>query len=393
MKRSFLLVAVTVAVVAMSSSSLAADPATQFGTDGFDFAWGAAADETGTYVVGATAGSLPGATSGGGNDSFLAHVAPSGDVDWIRQFGGAGTDTANGATAADGAVYVVGDDDRRSGLGRGFVRRYTPDGSLTWSRHIVADDDTSALGVAADGTGVYVVGETFGKLGRRSHGRKDVYVRRYDVDGTVGWTRQLGTRVHDDASHAVALVGDSLYLSVTSGDLGSVHRIGTDGHHRWKTDIGQVVFLYGAAADGSGVFVAGAAYGSGPGTDFDALVVAVGPRGHVRWRSRFGERARDSWDTAGPVVIDGDRVFVAGDTSGDLTIAGTQQTDDYDGFARAFDARTGKGLRTWQFGTPKMEFGNGAAIWNGDVTVVGATRGAFVGETAMGDWDVYAYRL
>jgi hypothetical protein len=393
LKRSFLLPTAAAAIVAMSSPTLAADPATQFGTDGFDFAWGAAADATGTYVVGATAGSLPGATSGGGNDAFLAHVASGGDVDWIRQFGGAGTDTANGVAATEGAVYVVGDDDLASSLGRGLVRRYTPDGALTWSRHIVADDDTSALGVAADSTGVYVVGETFGTLGRRSRGRMDVFLRRYDVDGNVVWTRQLGTRVHDNAGHAVALVGHSLYFTVTSGDLASVHRIDTDGRHRWKINLGQVVFLYGAAADGSGAFVAGAAYGLGPGNDFDALVVAVGSHGHVRWRSRFGERARDSWDTAGPVLVDGDRVLVAGDTSGDLTLGGTQQTDDYDGFVRAFDPRTGEGLRTWQFGPPKMEFGNGAAIWDGDVTVVGGTRGAFTGETAMGDWDVYAYRL
>jgi hypothetical protein len=393
LKRSLLLSSAAAAIVAMSSPSLAADSATQFGTDGFDFAWAAAADATGTYVVGGTAGTFPGATSGGGNDAFLAHMVSGGDVDWIHQFGGEGTDTANGVTAAEGAVYVVGDDDLASGLARGFVRRYTPDGALTWSRRIVADDDTYALGVAADATGVYVVGETFGTVGLRSRGRMDVFLRRYDVDGSVVWTRQLGTRVHDNAGHAVALAGDALYFTVTSGAVASLHRVDTDGDHRWRTKLGQVVFLYGAAADGSGVFVAGADYGLGPGTDFDALVVAVGSHGHVRWRSRFGERARDSWDTAGPVVINGDRVFVAGDTSGDLTSGGTQQTDDYDAFVRAFDPRTGEGLRTWQFGTPKMEFGNGAAIWDGNLTVVGATRGAFPGEIAMGDWDVYAYRL
>jgi hypothetical protein len=380
-------------LVAMSTPTLAADPATQLGTDKFDFAWGAAADSTGTYVVGTTLGALPGATSGGGNDAFIAHVTTGGNVDWIRQFGGDGTDVAYGAATDDGDVYVVGQDDPASGIARGFVRRYTADGTVRWTRRIGTDAETYAQGIAADASGLYVVGETFETLGQKSHGRKDVFLRHYDLQGRVMWTRQIGTRAHDNAGHAVGIAGNAVYVTVTSDGAASLQRFDTDGDHRWGVKLGDVVFMYGAAADRSGAFVAGAVQVTGSGIDFDAVVSAIGRRGHVRWRSTFGEHARDSWDTAGPVIVDGDRILVAGDTSGDLTQVGEQQRAEYDGFLRAFNPRTGRGVRTWQFGTPKMEYGNGAAIWEHHVTVVGATRGAFPGETAMGDWDAYAYRV
>ena len=82
---------------------------------------GLAADATGVYIVGATAGpALPGqCRSGSGGDSFVAKYDLNGTEVWTREFGTSGGASASGVAVDSGVVYVVGYEG--SGLGAAWA--------------------------------------------------------------------------------------------------------------------------------------------------------------------------------------------------------------------------------------------------------------------------------
>jgi hypothetical protein len=82
----------------------------QFGTSGEDGAAAVFADSSvGVYVVGSTDDTLPGQTSEGGFDVFVRNYNSEGDEKWTQQIGSSENDFANGASAdSSGGVYVVG---------------------------------------------------------------------------------------------------------------------------------------------------------------------------------------------------------------------------------------------------------------------------------------------
>src|SRR5919197_6081533 len=62
-----------------------------------------------------------------------------------------------------------------------------------------------AIGVATDSSAVYMVGHVNGALpGQTYLGRDDAFIRKYDSDGNVVWTRQFGTSGADVASRVWA---------------------------------------------------------------------------------------------------------------------------------------------------------------------------------------------
>ncbi|HZQ80218.1 MAG TPA: SBBP repeat-containing protein [Acidimicrobiia bacterium] len=80
----------------------------QFGTTGGDDAEAIAFDAAGhAFVAGRVGAALPGATSAGGSDAFLAAVGPTGAILWARQFGGPADDYALGLAIAPGGVFYL----------------------------------------------------------------------------------------------------------------------------------------------------------------------------------------------------------------------------------------------------------------------------------------------
>src|SRR5262249_3091518 len=80
----------------------------QLASPGYDQAYGVAASASGVYVAGYTNNTLPGQTSAGGDDAYVAKYDTAGNLLWVRQFGSAGSDQANAVAADATGVYVVG---------------------------------------------------------------------------------------------------------------------------------------------------------------------------------------------------------------------------------------------------------------------------------------------
>jgi hypothetical protein len=370
----------------------------QFGTTATDEVYGVAVDATGVYLVGDTVGTLPGQTSAGGSDAFVRKYDADGTELWTRQFGTTSYDYAFGVAVDAGGVYVVG------GADDAFVRKYDADGTEQWTRQFGTVKFDYALGVAVDATGVYVAGYTYGALpGQVNAGGADAFVRKYDVNGNVVWTHQFGTSSNEPAS-AVAVNATGVYMAgYTDGVLpGQVSTGGTDAFVR-KYDVdGNVVWTRqfgtassdsasGVAVDATGVNVVGSTSGTLPGQTSaggtDAFARKYDVNGDVLWTRQFGTASSDS---ASGVAVNGSGVDVAGYTEGALPPQ--VSAGGIDAFVRKYDA-SGTELWTLQFGSANSDAALGVTVDATGVYVGGVTDGTLPGQASGGGVDAFVISL
>lgn len=173
---------------------LAADGArtwtTQIGGASTDVAYGISQAAGGaTIVTGTTTGSVGGAPAAGGDDVWVSRVSAVGRVEWIRQIGSAGVDSAStSAVGRNGLVYTavtaggaLPSTTALGGTDAAIVVRY-PDGSL---RHVsqfggAGNEGASGVAVLPDGR-IAVTGTTeAGMFGSPAVGATDGWIAVFD---------------------------------------------------------------------------------------------------------------------------------------------------------------------------------------------------------------------
>jgi len=133
---------------------------------------------------------------------YVRKYDANGQFVWSYFFDGDSDYAAAGGVAVDreGDVVVVGTVEMYDGSWRDdiFVIRLSPSGTPIWTRVFGTSGNEHAGGVAVDGNGhVIVAGSTTGNLARPPVGLRDVFVRKYDANGTEVWTRQFGFNESD----------------------------------------------------------------------------------------------------------------------------------------------------------------------------------------------------
>lgn len=351
----------------------------QFGTDDNDSVEAVAVDGAGSvYLAGSTIGEFEGyATEYFGSDAFVRAYDANGAEQWTAQFGTQFATIAQ-AVAADGSgnVYVGGHTEGSlpgfenaggaplgpvSNWNDAFLRKYGPDGSELWTRQFGHERHDEILGVAVDGSGdVYVTGYTDSSFeGYANPGGRDAFVRKYDAEGNVVWTRQFGSE---------------------SAAGGQPNDKGLD----VAVDAGGSIYVAGST---TGVFE-----GEKSGGGNDGFVRKMDSQGEHVWTRQFGG---EDDDTADAIAVDGDgTVFVAGNTESSIPGAGGAGVDD--GFAKSFDANGGGGW-TKTVGTRRIDGARDVVISSGGVYVIGGTEGE-IGPGGAGkgdnvDSDVFVLRL
>jgi hypothetical protein len=208
----------------------------EFGTAAVDRATAIAVDATGVYVAGATEGVLPGQTAAGDSDGFVRKYSIDGAEIWTRQFGTAESDEILAMAADASGIYVAGttsaalDGQRAAGSVDGFVRKYDVNGQLLWTRQFGTVDYDDVLGIAISSQAVFVAGNTKGALpGQVNAGDSDVFVRKLDANGAPGWVLQFGGKGRDELLGIAADASGVYGVGVTDGTLpGQVNKGSVD---------------------------------------------------------------------------------------------------------------------------------------------------------------------
>ena len=406
-----LLISFIVSVIPAQAQAI--EWARQFGTNRQDDGLAVAKGPSGVFVTGSTAGVFPGETSLGTSDvdTFLARYDEQGNRIWAHQFGSTtfAKDVGTGVATDQTGTYVVGwtlgalQGQTSAGEEDAFIRKYDFNGNVVWTRQFGTNTTDQAFAVATDGTGVYVVGGTQGDIvaGSQVPLNEEAFIRRYDANGTVVWTRQFGT-IDVERAYGVATDGTGIYVAgLTHGEL--VARVGSsDGFLRKYDSGGNVLWtrqygtdttddVFAVAAGALGVYVAGDTTGTFAGQTkagglYDAFVLKFDSSGTQQWVKQFGSLF-DDW--AYGLAVGAGSVAVTG-TANENLIAGQAYTGS--AFIQLYDFDGGL-QGTTQFGNGANDVAYGVAA---DVTgayVVGDKTGNALNQVPLGDLDAFVMKI
>lgn len=241
----------------------------EWGSNTSDRLYGFVQDSLGGfYVAGSTNGDLAAVNPmPGDEDMVLSKLDATGHVSWKQQWGGTGRDeltaiaidaqdnvyvvgtladeaycskrdktgkevwtTTWGTSGHDAAINVVrldtgelmvvgffGSSDVAQSLDQGaFLSKLDATGKVLWSHTIAKGMTADARGLALGSTGdLFITGAVRDELvSGAGKGSDDVYVMRVKPDGTIVWTKQIGT-TDSDLAYGIALTADDkIYVAV-----------------------------------------------------------------------------------------------------------------------------------------------------------------------------------
>jgi len=165
-------------------------------------------------------------TSFGDYDVFIARYNPDGTLVWAKRAGGSSSDGGYGITAlSDNSTVVTGCFDGSATFGPSepnekvltsagsfdiFIAHYNPDGTLAWAKRAggpssdygrgittLSDNSTVVTG-CFEGTTTFGPGEPNEKV-LWSVGDPDIFIARYNPDGTLAWAKRAGGLGYDES--------------------------------------------------------------------------------------------------------------------------------------------------------------------------------------------------
>lgn len=237
-------------------------------------------DGTYIYVTGDTKGDLDGQNVIGYQNFFILKYNNDGERQSTKLY-----DYASGdCITTDGVnIYVAG---ATAGAALS-IAKYNSDGGEIWKRQL--SGTIECYGIATDGTNIYITGSASDIDGQTLTGGKDLFVVKYDNNGSLKWIELLG--VADKKTYGKDVITNGMYVYVTGNTYGS---------------------LDGQSITGSG----------------DAFVVKYDTSGNKQWTKLMGVA---SGDTSGlGITINSNGIYVTGLTSGNLD--GQTITGEYAAF-------------------------------------------------------------
>jgi hypothetical protein len=169
------------------------------------------ASDDAVYVAGVT-----GSHGLGAGDLFLLRYDLAGHLVWERTWGGFELDQAQGMVLDGSNIWVAGSRTTDDGLVEAALLRFSTAGDLllekTWSMGVL----TVAQAVAISGDRVFVAG-----LHQPTRATRDVFVKRFDLDGNEVWTYTLDGGGWDEAWDVAVDSNGVVYVSGYTSEAGA----------------------------------------------------------------------------------------------------------------------------------------------------------------------------
>ncbi len=203
----------------------------QIGTEDNEYPSSVLVDNSGDiYVVGMSNGIFDGALSNGNDDIFIAKFDKEGNKIWIKQFGTTASDMIGDAATDGTSIYVTGSTGSafagtiNLGSTDAFLVKFDSNGNLVWNKMIGSTEEDFGYGVTVSNSGdIFITGLTAGNIdGVTNTGDYDIFVTKFQNDGTKEWTLLSGTEAQEqgkgiftDASGNIYVYGETYIESET----------------------------------------------------------------------------------------------------------------------------------------------------------------------------------
>ncbi|MCK4720895.1 hypothetical protein KAU08_09555, partial [bacterium] len=381
-------------------------------------------------------------------------TSTEGNLIWAKSGGGNDIDKATAITSlSDESVVITGHIRTSSIFGKGepnqtvltsaghrdvFFARYNPDGTLAWAKRAggsitdygwgitaLSDDSTVATGWFYSTPTIFGQGEP-NQTSLTPVGRGDVYIARFNPDGTLAWVTSAGGPDNDGGFGIITLSDDSTVVTGTfresaifgqgepnhtvitsAGNTDAyVARYNTDGTLAWAKRAGGVGFDrgYGITALSNdstvvtGQFGGSAIFGEGEPNEtvLNALnscnifIAWYNPDGTLAWAKGAVET---DWTLGNGITTLSDNSTVlsggfresATFGKGDPNQTVLTSDGDYDVFVVRYDP---DGMLVWakRAGGSKKDYGYGITALSDDSTVI---TGRFSGFATFGEGEPY----
>jgi len=255
------------------------------------------------------------------------------------------------------------------------------------------DQVATATGLAPDGSRLYATGYSPGPESAAGHVPRDLFTVAHDAEtGDELWTALFDTPASwEELPAGLAVTGDRVFVAGT-GYWGAETRYdytvvaydAATGEELWVARYDGPAHLddqaNAIAVEGDTVYLTG--WSNGVGTSGDVATVAIeAATGEVRWVGRYDHPHHDV-DRGAAVTADGSRVYVTGDT----WVRESESPSDvpFDLITAVYDAGTGEELWHAIYAGPNStwDYGSSIAAGGGRLYVSGTLAGTAVTEAA-----------
>ena len=127
---------------------------------------------------------MGGATNVGGSDIFITRLTPTGELEWTKQIGTAGTEFAWAISNYSGGIYFSGytsgvfDNNVKEGSYDAYVGALNTEGSLIWIKQFGTTWDDYAKGATINANGIYISGSTMGSFASTQRAGSDCFIAK-----------------------------------------------------------------------------------------------------------------------------------------------------------------------------------------------------------------------
>lgn len=329
-------------------------------------------------------------------------IDPTPNLYFATYYGGTGSDVINSVvTNSEGYLYVTGNTTSIDnivttgayqvafgGSTDAFIAKFNSEGTQIWGTFLGGTDYDSGKGITCDNLDqIFVTGKTSSSSGIATagahqitySGANDIFIEKFNYDGTRVWGTYYGGADNDDAHSIVNDASGNIYIadesksltyittsgvhqSINGGDFDAfVTKFNTDGVQQWGTYLGgnsedfgnsialdasNNVYLCRYTFSENNIATSGAHQTEKTGIH-DAFLVKFNNNGTRLWGTYYGGTNED-WGNAVKISSLGS-VYIAGKTgsSSSISTTGIHQENiagNYDVFLAKFNS---SGVRQW----------------------------------------------
>jgi len=285
-----------------------------YGGASWEYASSAQQTSDGGYIVAGYTNSF----GAGNSDFFLIKVNSSGNIIWVKTYGGINDDYASSVQQTLDGGYIVAGSTTSFGAGdRDFLLIKTDaNGNIIWAKTYGGTDWDRGSSVQQTSDGGYILAGLTWSFGASGG---DIFLVKTDANGNVQWAKTYGGSGWDQP-YSVQQTSDGGYIltgettSFGAGDR-DFFLIKTDanGNVQWAKIYGGTnwdqAFSVQQTSDG-GYIVAGGTWSFGAG-GYDFLLIKTDANGNVQWAKTYGTANNDiAWSVQqtsdGGYIVAGD---------------------------------------------------------------------------------------